>query len=658
MIVIAASTSDTTPEDNFKIRKIDVNTVQAGCYENFAVVTTGAGGPTDTDPSHYCNPTGTPDIDIEKLTNGEDADTEAEAVEIAPGQTVTWTYQVTNTGDIPFTLAQVSVIDDNGTPADTSDDFAPDFDATSDDGSDGILSPGEVWLYTASAVAQDLTTPGGDSVRFYFDGNTPLDGPDGNLRNFSAGGISVNASAFSRDDSGNWAAGYLGSYSGGLGVTDTGEGDGGNGRHRVDNVVRDNYVLFEFSQPVVIDQAFLDSVVNDSDITVWIGNVPNAYTSHITLSDSVLNGLGFTEDNDTTSTTSRWANLNSGEVSGNVIVIAASTSDSTPEDNFKIRKIDVSAVQAGCYENFAVVTTGAGGPTDQDPSHYCNPAGGHPAPSPTMVMFEAEDFTAKQSPWAVKTQTSASGGKYLTAPNGTGSYYDWAPTNKGVSYVFEVNAAGPYHVMAQVSAPNSSDNSFWVAMDGGEPIAWHLDITNTWSWQTVQEQSQKLVFDLEPGQHTLRFMVREDGTFLDKIKVNPVISKMIEAEDFSSMSGAWQAGVDHVMSAYGSGDYFNSPPTGNELTYDFSVGVDGQYKIHGLVNAPDSSTNSFWIKVDDGAWVQWHLTVTGNAWRWQQVTSGSTQSDLSFDLAEGNHTLRVKIREDGTRLDKILVTNG
>ncbi|NES07508.1 MAG: PPXXXP-CTERM sorting domain-containing protein, partial [Okeania sp. SIO2F4] len=39
-------------------------------------------------------------IDIEKFTNGVDADTIEEAVEISPGKKVTWTYKVTNTGDV------------------------------------------------------------------------------------------------------------------------------------------------------------------------------------------------------------------------------------------------------------------------------------------------------------------------------------------------------------------------------------------------------------------------------------------------------------------------------------------------------------------------------------------------------------------------------
>jgi hypothetical protein len=39
---------------------------------------------------------------------------------------------------------------------------------------------------------------------------------------------------------------------------------------------RDNYVLFEFDQNVVVDSAFLGYVVNDSDLSVWIGTRSDA----------------------------------------------------------------------------------------------------------------------------------------------------------------------------------------------------------------------------------------------------------------------------------------------------------------------------------------------------------------------------------------------
>ena len=63
-----------------------------------------------------------PAIDIEKHTNGVDADNPT-GPEIPAGSLVTWTYTVTNTG--PHELFGVSVVDDNGTPGDTADDFSP-----------------------------------------------------------------------------------------------------------------------------------------------------------------------------------------------------------------------------------------------------------------------------------------------------------------------------------------------------------------------------------------------------------------------------------------------------------------------------------------------------------------------------------------------------
>src|SRR3981081_4523043 len=53
--------------------------------------------------------------------------------------------------------------------------------------------------------------------------------------------------------------------------------------------------------------------------------------------------MGFTEVNATTLTTTRWADLNAGGFSGNVIVIAADTTDTSPEDYFKILNLDVTS---------------------------------------------------------------------------------------------------------------------------------------------------------------------------------------------------------------------------------------------------------------------------------------------------------------------------
>ena len=75
----------------------------AGQYENTATVqgTASTNAPvSDTDVSHYFGAAA--GIDIEKATNGLDADVAPGPV-LQVGDSVTWTYTVTNTGNVPIT---------------------------------------------------------------------------------------------------------------------------------------------------------------------------------------------------------------------------------------------------------------------------------------------------------------------------------------------------------------------------------------------------------------------------------------------------------------------------------------------------------------------------------------------------------------------------
>jgi len=366
-VVIAARHDD--HDDSFKLKKLDISVpgeTTIGNYVNIGTVT--AGSVSDEDQSSYTNPEGEPEpqnpgIDIEKFTNGEDADTVADAAVIEPHHPVTWTYEVTNTGDVPFNKADIEVTDDQeGTITHISDKG----------NGDDILAPGETWVYEETGIAQDLTTvTPGQSRTFNLIGNSNLDGPNGNIRTFDAGDVSVNASAFSFNAHAGWQTAFLGAYSSGLGVTNQNESTSG---HRVDNIGSKDYILFEFEEEVVVDRAFLDAVRHDSDITYWVGTKEDAFNNHNTLNDDFLDSLEFTEDNYTHTAHSRWADINNGEVSGNVLVIAAAISDYSPEDQFKLKKLDVhelDTVETGFYQNLGTVDIN--GLTDEDLSHYVNP---------------------------------------------------------------------------------------------------------------------------------------------------------------------------------------------------------------------------------------------------------------------------------------------
>jgi uncharacterized repeat protein (TIGR01451 family) len=121
-----------------------VSVVIAGQYTNIGSVTalSNAGAVADSDPANYFGVLAS--IDIEKFVNGLDADTPPGPI-LDVGDIATFTYVVTNTGNVP--LNNVVVVDDNGTPL--ADDFNPTY-VSGDIGNDGVLEPGEIWLYTAS----------------------------------------------------------------------------------------------------------------------------------------------------------------------------------------------------------------------------------------------------------------------------------------------------------------------------------------------------------------------------------------------------------------------------------------------------------------------------------------------------------------------------
>ena len=65
------------------------------------------------------------------------------------GTTASWVYTLHNDGDVA--LAVISIVDDAGTPDDTSDDFMPVY-ITGDDDNDRLLDQDEIWLFTSESV--------------------------------------------------------------------------------------------------------------------------------------------------------------------------------------------------------------------------------------------------------------------------------------------------------------------------------------------------------------------------------------------------------------------------------------------------------------------------------------------------------------------------
>lgn len=94
----------------------------------------------------------------------------------------------------------------------------------------------------------------------------------------------------------------------------------------------------------------------------------------------------------------------------------------------------------------------------------------------------------------------------------------------------------------------------------------------------------------------------------------------------------------------------NQAPASDDgiILIPFSVNYSDSYSVFGRLNCPTWDDDSFWVKMDNGAF-EMHNGLQNNEWYWRKFND--------YELTEGLHTLSIGYREDGAKLDKILVSN-
>jgi len=267
---------------------------------------------------------------------------------VVAGQRITYTIDVKNVGSTAVSNALVSDV----MPANlsnvtwTSAVIAGTVSGNDASGTGNIndtitsLGANSTVRYTVSAtVVKPGTSTSSTVTNFNLTAATDSakTGTAANSRSFTSNGVTLTARAFSRELLGcntvSWSSSYLGNYTTGLGITNGSETASD---YRLDNAGgKKDYLLLQFSESVVIDKAYLKSVLTDSDASFWIGTPGSSITS---LSDAALAALGYLEQN-SGANIDRIADVNAGNVQGNTIVIAAANNDCN--DNFTLSGLDV-----------------------------------------------------------------------------------------------------------------------------------------------------------------------------------------------------------------------------------------------------------------------------------------------------------------------------
>jgi hypothetical protein len=84
----------------------------------------------------------------------------------------------------------------------------------------------------------------------------------------------------------------------------------------------------------------------------------------------------------------------------------------------------------------------------------------------------------------------------------------------------------------------------------------------------------------------------------------------------------------------------------------------GIYRIYGRVIAANDGDDSFWVRIDNNPWINWNTIALGSNWHWDSLHLNNSTTPLTFAFNEQDvHTICVAYREDGAKLDSLLITS-
>lgn len=126
--------------------------------------------------------------------------------------------------------------------------------------------------------------------------------------------------------------------------------------------------------------------------------------------------------------------------------------------------------------------------------------------------------------------------------------------------------------------------------------------------------------------------------------------------DVAQLGASWEVGQDEEASNGGyvaakSGrESVEQAPSDEDgvLELSFAVEKKGNFSLFVRLHCPSADDDSFWIKMDDGAFEMANGLETSD-WSWVKLDT--------YALDAGKHVLTIGLREDGAKLDKIVVSN-
>lgn len=205
----------------------------------------------------------------------------------------------------------------------------------------------------------------------------------------------------------------------------------------------------------------------------------------------------------------------------------------------------------------------------------------------------------------------------------------------------------------------SSNLPSWLTVNKSSGIAAYSDEAITLRFNTST---------LTPGTYTYQLVSSApnytSGTIQITLQVlnnNTPQNYWIEAE-CGNLGNVWTAHKDTVAASVGyiivrqkGVNSLSVPPAdvaSNKAIYNIDIAQAGNYRFFARVRAPNANDDSFWVRINGGAWISWSEGMqTGSIFDWREVPGSP------FNFVQGNNVIEFAYRENGTALDKLYLTN-
>ena len=351
-----------------------------------------------------------------------------------------------------------------------------------------------------------------------------------------------------------------------------------------------------------------------------------------------------------------WISINSG--TGSLVVAPPATATDQQYD-VRVTATDLNRLRVSTTIRLTVEageTPPDDGGGDEEPTED-----GH-------YWLEAECATVGSN-WELTDNAVVASRRSMSAPPAD------AAENR-IRFTFEVATAGNYNLFARLQAPNGDSDSYWVRTNGGSWHKWFSGIKQgaTFAWNRLPTG-----LNLRAGINTIDFAYREDDIELDKIYVTTAASApfgagspgtncaaepssevfWLEAEcaqvgsRWTTVSNSGASGTEYVV--VNGRNSTSTPPTdeqANRVRFTLIGAAAGDYRLLARIDAPSGLDDSYWVRVNGGSWYKWFSGIRQRAgFQWNELPQ-------RFTLREGLNTVDFAYREDGARLDKLLMTTG